>query len=53
MEVSHNFLAILNAEDELIFQFIATDEDVHISTHGTFGEEPESAGIVIQKIANI
>ncbi len=52
-EISHNFLAKLNAGDVIAFQFVADDVDVQISTHGTFGDHPESASIIIQKIANL
>lgn len=52
-ELSHNFVAELFAGEILVFQFIATDEDVVISTHGTFGEHPESASIIIEKRYNI
>ena len=27
--------------------------DVQISTHGTFGDHPESASLVIKKVANL
>jgi formylmethanofuran dehydrogenase subunit D len=53
IELSHNFLCELNAGDVIMFQFVADDADVQISTHGTFGDYPESASIVIHKIANI
>lgn len=53
VEISHNFLARLNAGDQVIFQFVGTDADIQISTHGTFGDHPESATIIIDKIANI
>ena len=52
-ELSHSFLARLHSGDEIVFQFIADDVDVAISTHGTFGDHPDSATIIIQKIANI
>ena len=52
-ELSHEFLAELKKGDELIFQFIAEDADVEMSTHGTFGIHPESASVVIKKHANI
>jgi len=52
-ELSHDFLAILKAGDEIVVQFVATDEDVQISTHGTFGSYPESASVVINKVANL
>ncbi|KKK71177.1 hypothetical protein LCGC14_2916530, partial [marine sediment metagenome] len=53
VEISHNFLAKLNAGDVLIFQFIANDVDVQISTHSTFGVHPDSVTILIIKIANL
>ena len=49
VELSHSFLAILSDGDRLIFQFIAEDEDVQISTHATFGDFPESASVIIKK----
>ncbi len=52
-EINHNFLAILSTGDQIVFQFISDDEDVQISTHGTFGDFPESATVLIEKIANI
>ncbi|KKM60194.1 hypothetical protein LCGC14_1544250, partial [marine sediment metagenome] len=52
-EISHSTLARLNAGDEIIFQFTADDADVVISTHGTFGDHPDSATIIIEKIANL
>ncbi len=52
-ELSHSTLARLNAGDQIIFQFIANDVDVAISTHGTFGDHPDSATIIIEKIANL
>ncbi len=52
-EVSHDFLFSALAGDSFIFQFIADDADVRISTHGTFGDHPESATIVIKKVANL
>ncbi len=52
-EVSHDFLAELRNGDVLVFQFIAEDADVKISTHGTFGDHPESATVRIFKIANL
>ena len=53
VELSHNFLVELMAGDSVIFQFVADDADVKISTHGTFGDHPESATILIYKIANL
>ena len=52
-ELSHDFLARFNSGDEIIVQFVATDGDVQISTHGTFGDHPESVSVVIKKIANL
>lgn len=53
IELSHNFLMMARAGEQVKLQFIATDADVEISTHGTFGEHPESATIIIMKIANL
>ena len=53
VELSHNFLARIMGGEVVVFQFIADDEDVQISTHGTFGDFPESATVMINKIANI
>ncbi len=53
VELSHNFMAELIEGDRVIFQFIADDVDVEISTHSTFGEHPDSASVVIKKHANI
>ena len=50
VEVSHTFLARLEALDVIVFQFIAEDAQVEISTHGTFGDQPESASVVIERI---
>ena len=50
-ELSHNFLERFVAGDEVIFQFIGDDADVQISTHGTFGEFPESATIIMHRIS--
>lgn len=52
-EVTHEFLAELRTGDKIVFQFVADDADVQVSTHGTFGDHPESASIVIEKIANL
>ena len=52
-ELTHNFLARLLKDDVVVFQFIADDEDIQISTHGTFGDFPESATVIINKIANL
>ena len=51
-EVSHDFLIRVGAGDSVVFQFIADDVDVKISTHGTFGLHPESASVRIMKVAN-
>ena len=53
VELSHNFLVRLNAGDIVIFQFIASDGNVVLSTHGIFGNHPESASVVIKKVANL
>ena len=52
-ELTHSLLATLRSGDKIIFQFTATDVDVEISTHGTFGDHPESATIEIKKVANL
>ncbi len=52
-ELSHVFLARFLNGDVVIFQFTATDVDVEMSSHGTFGDHPESASIIIDKIANL
>jgi len=53
VELSHNFLVSCKAGEIFVFQFVASDADVQISTHGTFGEHPESATILMMKIANL
>jgi len=53
VELSHQFLVKLLKDDKIIFQFTAEDVDIQLSTHGTFGDHPESASIIIKKIANI
>jgi len=53
VELSHNFLVSCRAGEQFKFQFVADDADVRISTHGTFGVHPESATILMMKIANI
>ncbi|KKK93798.1 hypothetical protein LCGC14_2689250, partial [marine sediment metagenome] len=53
VELSHDFLMEALAGQQFTLQFIATDEDVQISTHGTFGVSPESATVVMFKIANL
>lgn len=52
-ELSHHILARFNSGDSIVFQFIASDADVQISTHGSYGEHPDSASITINKVANI
>ncbi len=52
-ELSHDFSVKLIAGDIIVFQFIAEDADVQISTHGTFGDHPESASVRFLKIANL
>ena len=52
-ELSHEFLAELKGGDKIVFQFIANDADIEMSTHGTFGDHPDSASVVIKKIANL
>ncbi|KKK72325.1 hypothetical protein LCGC14_2904980, partial [marine sediment metagenome] len=52
-EISHTFLATFNAGDNVIFQFIADNANVAVSTHGTFGSHPDSASIIIYKISNL
>ena len=52
-ELSHSLLAEFISGDQILFQFTAQDVDVQISTHGTFGDNPESASIIIKKIANL
>ncbi|KKK57300.1 hypothetical protein LCGC14_3055860, partial [marine sediment metagenome] len=52
-EISHSILARLLVGDEIIFQFIADNANVQVSTHGTFGDHPDSATIIIEKIANL
>ncbi len=53
VELVNTFLVSLKANEGLIFQFIADDSDVQISTHADFGDNPESATVIIQKIANL
>jgi len=52
VELSHDFLIDCQAGDQFVFQFVAEDADVQISTHGTFGVHPESATIEMNKIAD-
>ncbi len=52
-ELSHSSLARLRSGDVIIFQFVADDADVSVATHGTFGTHPDSATIIIEKVANI
>lgn len=51
--ISHRFLARLVVGNEIKFQFIASDADVEVSDHSIFGDDPESALIVITKIGNL
>jgi len=51
--ITHRFLARLVTGDEIKLQFIASDSDVQLSDHSIFGDDPESALIVINKIANL
>lgn len=51
-EVTHSFLMNAIIGDGITFQFISQDEDVSVSTHGTFGDHPDSATITIKKIGN-
>lgn len=53
IELSHNFLVSCRAGEQFKFQFVADDADVQISTHGTFGVHPESATVLMMKIANL
>lgn len=52
VELQHQFLMDCSVGDVLYFQFIAGDSDVQISTHGAYGDHPESASIVIKKVDN-
>ena len=52
-ELSHSTLARFVVGDTIAFQFTADDVDVSISTHGTFGDHPDSATIIIEKVANL
>jgi hypothetical protein len=52
IELSHNFLVDCKAGENFTFQFIASDADVQISTHGIYGDHPESATVLMHKIAN-
>lgn len=51
IELSHETLGTLNAGDILKFQIISDDATVSIETHGTFGDDPDSASIIIEKIS--
>ncbi len=53
VDLTYPSKAILHAGDEIIFQIVATNGNVQISTHGTFGEHPESASVIIDKVANL
>ena len=52
-ELSHDFLFRALAGEQFKFQFVADNADVQISTHGAFGDHPESATVVIKKVANL
>lgn len=52
-ELSHSFLVRLEAGETFYLQFTATDNDIELSTHGTFGDHPDSVTIDVQKIANV
>ncbi|KKM25261.1 hypothetical protein LCGC14_1596820, partial [marine sediment metagenome] len=52
-ELFHPFSARLEAGDVVVFQFVADNGNVRISTHGTFGDQPESASVQFIKIRNI
>ncbi len=51
--ISHRFLVKLVVGNKIKLQFIASDADVELSDHSIFGDKPESAMIVITKIANL
>ena len=53
VELSHSFLAKFFVGDIIVFQFVANDVDVQISSHKTFGVHPDSATIEIIKEANL
>ena len=53
VELSHEFLIRSLANKTYYFQFVAEDTDVILSTHGTFGDHPESVSTVIKKVANL
>ncbi len=53
VELSHHMMARFESGDIIVFQFIATDVDVQLSTHGNFGDHPDSATIKILKVANL
>ncbi len=52
-ELSHELLARLNAGNQIVFQFTADDDNVEMSTHGTFGEHPNSISVIIEKRYNL
>ena len=52
-ELSHEMLARLKEGDKILFQFIAQNANVVISTHGTFGNHPESVSVIIEKRYNL
>ncbi len=53
VELSHNFLVRLVAGDKIIIQFTASNVNVQMSTHGVYGDHPESGSVVIEKVANL
>lgn len=52
-ELTYPFKANLKLGDQIILQFIATDADIQISTHGTFGDHPDSVTLNIDKKYNL
>ena len=52
-ELSHEMLARLISGEQVVFQYTSTDADVEMSTHGTFGDHPDSVSIIIKKIHNL
>ena len=53
VELSHEFLVRSLGNELFYIQFTASDGDVQVSTHGTYGDHPESASIVIKKVATL
>lgn len=51
VELSHTFLGRFSAGDVVVAQFTAGNSAVEISTHGTFGEHPESASIIFTQVS--